>query len=463
MQPEQNGKRKKRVHRRPRKARASAMNQSADDVGDSRTAAAASLVRRKDLTSPPEPGEVVESGQVSENGLPAKTAPSNQPLNIPTISNHQAPDGSVPAPEVADSTVLRSRPVPEVVDMTISASHPAPEGVCLETVPNAPSSGQYGQPTSEDLAAVNRLFVDAIFKDGQILNVNPSIDAQQPGTQLSSAKSRLDAAENSGDLPILVDEATLAMENGTVPTAQSSSMTNKVPPEPSHEAFDTSVPSTEENNKESGKRDWLASHCTACNGRGHIKEDCPDSYLFYLKAQSLNRGPFEKNINVDIPISCYKCASQQHLGDDCPLEPNRKKGVFSADFYNHFLHESMPTPSTDGARLTQNDIQGLNSMPSVAQHPNSSVVPKTNALQLDAVIEPRKIHPLPKKPPSKKLNVHLSQQNPASAPPPTGPAMLGNHHVQYRNKNNPRRPAPPPNPPGTRRGGDSWRPGDDRR
>lgn len=197
--------------------------------------------------------------------------------------------------------------------------------------------------------------------------------------------------------------------------------------------------------------DWLSSHCNVCNARGHLVDDCPQSYHFYLKDETLNSGTIPKVplANFPIEISCYRCASTQHLGDDCPMDPNPVKGVHSAAFYNHFLTKPLPEPILDSHVLTERDV--TDGAPTKAPR----VIKRPNRPPSKRLAQHRNRGPVPNNPPSKRLAQRQNQQNQA-------PVMLGNHRVEYRNSWAPPPSVAPfyrPNETAGRHGGPSYRPG----
>lgn len=185
-------------------------------------------------------------------------------------------------------------------------------------------------------------------------------------------------------------------------------------------------------------QDWLSTHCVVCNARGHLVDDCPQSYHFYLKpGATITKVPLSE---FPVRISCYKCASTQHLGDDCPTDPNPVKSVFSAAFYNQFLTEPLPEPNLDSAVLTERDITSgaptsapktprkvkqANNPPSkqLAQHQNQNQYPNQQNQSQQMQIQ---IHNLNLD--QQSLNQNQQNQN-------RNAGMLGNHRVER---------APPP-------------------
>lgn len=87
-------------------------------------------------------------------------------------------------------------------------------------------------------------------------------------------------------------------------------------------------------------------YCTDCRGEGHEINDCPFSYRWWLGDY---KEMIPKFVNCAVSTQCYKCASHQHLGDDCPMARKSQKSIWSAEFVNHFLDESLPEAQLDDA------------------------------------------------------------------------------------------------------------------
>jgi len=133
--------------------------------------------------------------------------------------------------------------------------------------------------------------------------------------------------------------------------------------------------------------------CTVCRDEGHETNACPFSYRWWLGDQEM----VPNVVNRTVSTQCYKCASRQHLGDDCPMAPKAQKSIWSSEFVNHFLEEPLPE-----ARLDDSASQ----MGIMNRHAGRN----------GFAIEQRDIKPLPKR---RRMDYNVNAG--AIPPPPTIP------------------------------------------
>ena len=232
-------------------------------------------------------------------------------------------------------------------------------------------------------------------------------------------------------------------------------------------------------------------YCTDCRSDSHETNDCPFSYRWWLGDY---KGTVPKFVDCTVSTQCYKCASHQHLGDDCPIAPKTQKSIWSAEFVNHFLDEPLPDAMLDntapqmgianehadqnGSALVPRDIKplprrrrmGRNSLNTGAIPPPPTIPPPP--LPRNPPPPPRRTSPPP--PPSNSYRPsYRSAHQPSRDSGASGPTRARNHPVNQTS----RRQAPPsrlgshvverPNPPAprelrprSRRGeADRYRPG----
>ena len=134
-------------------------------------------------------------------------------------------------------------------------------------------------------------------------------------------------------------------------------------------------------------------YCTDCRGEGHETNGCPFSYRWWLGDY---KETIPKFVNSTVSTQCYKCASRQHLGDDCPMAPKAQKSIWSAEFVNHFLDEPLPEALLDNAA------------------PQMGIT-NEHAVQNGSAFVPRDIRPLPRR----RRMGHNSLNAETIPPPPT--------------------------------------------